>query len=59
MVEGIVWVMRTGGSWRSLPERFGPWQTVAGCYQRWRQVGVWEQVRQVLVDPDIPYSSSA
>ena len=59
MVEGIVWVMRTGSSWRSLPERFGPWQTVAGCYQRWRQAGVWEQVRQVLMAPAVPYSSSA
>jgi hypothetical protein len=59
MVEGIVWVMRTGGSWRSLPARFGPWQTVAGGYQRWRQTGVWEQVRQVLVAPAVPYSSSA
>ena len=49
MVEGIIWVMRTGGSWRALPERFGPWQTVAGCYRRWCQAGVWEQVRQVLV----------
>lgn len=59
MVEGIVWVMRTGGSWRSLPERFGPWQTVVGCYHRWRTVGVWDQVRQVLVAPDVPYASSA
>lgn len=59
LVEGIVWVMRTGGSWRSLPERFGPWQTVVGCYHRWRAVGVWERVRQVLLTPDVPYSSSA
>jgi hypothetical protein len=59
MVEGIVWVMRTGGSWRSLPEHFGPWQTVARWYHRWRTIGVWEQVRQVLVAPDVPYSSSA
>lgn len=59
MVQGIVWVMRTGGSWRSLPERFGPWQTVVGCYHRWRQAGVWEQVRQVLVASDVPVFSSA
>ncbi|HEV2461756.1 MAG TPA: endonuclease III [Ktedonobacterales bacterium] len=25
MVEGILWVMRTGGSWRALPDPFGPW----------------------------------
>ena len=59
MVEGILWVMRTGGSWRALPERFGPWATVAGCYHRWRHEGVWERIRQVLLAPDVPYSSSA
>lgn len=28
-VEGMIWVVRTGSSWRELPERFGPWSTVA------------------------------
>ena len=59
MVEGILWVMRTGGSWRALPDHFGPWQTVAGCYHRWRHVGVWERIRQVLLAPDVPRFSSA
>lgn len=59
MLEGILWVMRTGGSWRALPERFGPWSTVAGCYHRWRHGGIWEQIRQVLLTPDVPFSSSA
>lgn len=26
--EGMLWVVRTGSSWRELPERFGPWSTV-------------------------------
>jgi len=59
MVEGILWVMRTGGSWRALPGPFGPWQTVAGCYHRWRHAGVWERIRQVLLAPDVPCPSSA
>ena len=59
MVEGILWVMRTGGSWRALPDPFGPWQTVAGCYHRWRHAGVWERIRQVLLAPDVPVFSSA
>lgn len=42
------------GSWRSLLERFGPWRTVAGCVHCWRQAGVWEQVRQILVAPGRP-----
>ena len=59
MVEGILWVMRTGGSWRALPDPFGPWQTVAGCYHRWRHTGVWERIRQVLLSPDVAVFSSA
>jgi hypothetical protein len=59
MVEGILWVMRTGGSWRALPEQFGPWSTVAGCYHRWRHAGVWERIRRALLAPDISSFSSA
>jgi hypothetical protein len=59
MVEGILWVMRTGGSWRALPDPFGPWQTVAGCYHRWRHAGIWERIRQILLAPDVPVFSSA
>jgi len=59
MVEGILWVMRTGGSWRALPERFGPWSTVAGCYHRWRHAGIWERIRRVLLTTDVPFFSSA
>jgi Putative transposase of IS4/5 family (DUF4096) len=59
MVEGILWVMRTGGSWRALPDRFGPWSTVAGCYHRWRHEGIWERIRQVLLASDVPFFSSA
>ena len=28
MLNGILWILRTGSPWRDLPERFGPWQTV-------------------------------
>jgi hypothetical protein len=59
MVEGILWVMRTGGSWRALPDPFGPWQTVAGCYHRWRHAGIWERIRQVFLATDDPCPSSA
>ncbi|WP_366514313.1 transposase [Moorena sp. SIO3I6] len=29
MVNGILWILRTGAPWRDLPERYGKWQTVA------------------------------
>ena len=34
IVDGILWVLRTGAPWRDLPERYGPWQTVASRYIR-------------------------
>jgi transposase len=27
-VEGVQWIVRTGSSWRDLPETFGDWNSV-------------------------------
>jgi transposase len=35
LFNGVLWRLRTGVSWRDLPERFGPWQTV---YHRFRSI---------------------
>jgi transposase len=48
IVEGIRWILRTGAPWRDLPERFGPWSTVASRFYRWRKAGVWTRVLAVL-----------
>jgi transposase len=48
ILAGIVWVIRTGASWRAIPERFGPWQTVHTRYQRWRKAGIWQPILDVL-----------
>src|SRR5688572_23218046 len=40
-VHGILWVLRTGSPWRDLPERCGPWSSVAIAFYRWRKAGVW------------------
>lgn len=48
-VEAVLWVARTACSWRQLPERFGPWETVVYHYRRWCKEGIWEQVLQVLL----------
>jgi hypothetical protein len=59
MVEGILWIMRTGSSWRDLPARFGPWQTVASRYRQWRKEGRWQLMLQVLQPLEVPRLSSA
>jgi transposase len=44
IIEGIRWILRTGAPWRDLPERYGPWHTVASRFYRWQQAGVWDRV---------------
>jgi transposase len=44
IVEAIVWLDRTGAPWRDLPSHFGPWETVASRFYRWRRRGVWDRV---------------
>lgn len=44
VLNGILWILRSGARWRDLPERYGPWQTVANSFYRWRRAGVWSRV---------------
>ena len=48
LVNAILYVLRTGGSWRLLPHDFPPWQSVYGYFRRWCQSGVWEQLHEHL-----------
>ncbi len=49
-LEGVLWVLNNGASWRDLPEEeFGPWETVYGRYSRWRKEGRWQQVVETLL----------
>jgi len=59
MVEGMLWLARSGSSWRELPERFGPWSTVASRYQRWVKEGLWARILQVLLPSEAAFRSSA
>jgi len=59
IVEGMLWVVRTGSSWRELPERFGPWSTVSSRYQRWCKEGLWARILQVLLPDQAAFASSA
>lgn len=48
LVEGMVWIARTGAPWRDLPPRYGPWKTVYHRFTTYRRDGVWEQGVQTL-----------
>lgn len=48
MLNGILWIAKSGAAWRDLPERYGPWQTVYGKFVKWSKEGVFEKIFQVL-----------
>src|ERR687884_906590 len=48
MVNGMLYVNKTGCQWRTLPKEFGPWETVYGYFRRWRRAGVWTRVMDTL-----------
>jgi hypothetical protein len=54
MVAAMLWIERTGCSWRALPSHFGPWQGVYSRYQRWRNAGLWAQILHVLDQVETP-----
>jgi transposase len=43
-LNGILWILRTGGPWRALPERYGSWKTIATRFYRWQRAGVWDRI---------------
>jgi len=44
ILNGMLWILRTGAPWRDLPERYGPWRTVASRFYRWQRAGIWAQL---------------
>ena len=44
IVNGIIWILKSGAPWRDLPERYGKVGTVSSRFYRWVQAGVWQQV---------------
>lgn len=48
VVNGILYLVRTGCSWRQLPHEFPPWGTVHYYYRRFRLDGTWEKCHDAL-----------
>ncbi|WP_461715561.1 IS5 family transposase [Streptomyces sp. DSM 41036] len=48
VINGMVYKIRTGISWRDLPERYGPWQTVYTRFRRYAIDGVFTRALQQI-----------
>jgi transposase len=48
IVEAILYLNRTGCSWRQLPHDFPPWETVYWYFERWSAEGTTDRIHDAL-----------
>jgi len=48
VLNGILWILRTGAQWADLPERYPPYQTCHRRFQEWVREGVFQGVLEAL-----------
>ena len=44
IINGILWILRTGAPWEDLPARYGKRSTVSTRYYRWIEQGIWDRL---------------
>ena len=49
IVEGILWILRTGARWRDMPKEYPAHQTCWRWFDRWSKDGTWQRVRGALL----------
>ena len=54
VLGGILWVARTGSSWREMPEEFGKWESAYKRHELWMKQGLWQGILRVLGEEDVP-----
>jgi transposase len=50
LLNGMLWVLRTGAQWQDLPGRFGTKSTCHRRFQQWVDAGVFAQILKSLAE---------
>ena len=58
MLGSILWVARTGSSWREMPEEYGKWESAYRRHELWVKQGLWQRILRVLGEKDLPGPST-
>ena len=48
VINGVLWILRTGAPWKDLPSRYGSYQTAHRRFQNWVRSGVLEELLLTL-----------
>jgi transposase len=50
VLDGVLWILRTGAPWQDLPPRYGPYQTCHRRFQQWVGEGVLDGILWALCE---------
>ena len=50
VLNGVLWILRSGARWQDLPERFPPYQTCHRRFQQWSRDGTLRRVLEALAE---------
>jgi transposase len=48
ILNGILWILRTGAPWKDLPDRYPPYQTCHRRFQFWVKTGTFKNILTIL-----------
>ena len=49
VMEGILWVLRSGARWKDLPKEYPSYQTCHRRFQEWTKAGVFEKLMKKTI----------
>ena len=50
VINGIFWILATGGSWNDIPAEFGKYKTIYNRFRRWTKEKLWERIERCLLE---------
>src|SRR5579863_1919689 len=50
VLNGVLWILRTGAAWSDLPDRYPPYQTCHRRFQQWQRNGQLERLLHALAE---------
>jgi transposase len=48
ILNGILWVQKTGARWKDMPDKYPPYQTCHRFFQYWVAYGTWDKAMKIL-----------
>lgn len=50
VLDGVLWVLKTGARWKDLPEKYGSGKTCHRRFTQWNQQGIFKKMLQMLAE---------